>query len=79
MIGGPFGDTGLAGRKIIVDTYGGAIPHGGGTFDLSPKGMIEALSLRKPIFAKTAVYGHFNMEQQHPWEQLAKLESFVTI
>ena len=130
VIGGPDGDCGLTGRKIIVDTYGGAAPHGGGAFsgkdptkvdrsaayisrylaknivaagiapkcliqlsyaigvaeplsifidtygtapkyekkleeilpkivDLSPKGIIEKLGLRKPIYEKTAAYGHF--------------------
>ena len=130
VIGGPVGDCGLTGRKIIVDTYGGAAPHGGGAFsgkdptkvdrsaayisrylaknivaaglapkcliqlsyaigvpeplsiyidtygtatkyekkleeilpkivDLSPKGIIEKLGLRKPIYEKTAAYGHF--------------------
>jgi S-adenosylmethionine synthetase len=130
IIGGPDGDTGLTGRKIIVDTYGGAAPHGGGAFsgkdptkvdrsaayisrylaknvvaaglgdrctiqlayaigvskplslyvdlhetgqvdeeklanilaklvDLSPKGIREYLNLNKPIYRKTAAYGHF--------------------
>ncbi len=130
VIGGPDGDAGLTGRKIIVDTYGGAAPHGGGAFsgkdptkvdrsaayisrylaknivaaglapkcliqlsyaigvpeplsiyidtygtatkyekkledilpkivDLSPKGIIEKLDLRRPIYEKTAAYGHF--------------------
>jgi S-adenosylmethionine synthetase len=130
VIGGPHGDTGLTGRKIIVDTYGGMGRHGGGafsgkdptkvdrsacymaryvaknivasglarccevqlayaigvaepvsvmvhtfgtgeipeerlvevvraTFDLTPKGMIETLRLRRPIYRKTAAFGHF--------------------
>ena len=130
VIGGPDGDAGLTGRKIIVDTYGGAAPHGGGAFsgkdptkvdrsaayisrylaknivaaglapkcliqlsyaigvpeplsiyidtygsatkyekkleellpkivDLSPKGIIKKLGLRRPIYEKTAAYGHF--------------------
>ncbi len=130
VIGGPDGDAGLTGRKIIVDTYGGAAPHGGGAFsgkdptkvdrsaayisrylaknivaaglapkcliqlsyaigvpeplsiyidtygtatkyekkleeimpkivDLSPKGIIEKLGLRRPIYKRTAAYGHF--------------------
>ena len=130
VIGGPDGDAGLTGRKIIVDTYGGAAPHGGGAFsgkdptkvdrsaayisryiaknivaskiakrcliqlsyaigvaeplsiyvdtfgsskieesrleklipqlvDLTPRGIIERLGLRKPIYEKTATYGHF--------------------
>ncbi|MEM9224607.1 MAG: methionine adenosyltransferase [Pseudomonadota bacterium] len=132
-IGGPDGDCGLTGRKIIVDTYGGAAPHGGGAFsgkdptkvdrsaayaaryvaknvvaanladrctiqlayaigvskplsiyvntygtgkvadgaiedaigkviDLSPRGIREALSLNRPIYARTAAYGHFGRE-----------------
>src|SRR6266436_3859118 len=130
VIGGPMGDTGLTGRKIIVDTYGGAAPHGGGAFSgkdptkvdrsaayaaryvaknivaaglaerctlqlayaigvarplsiyinthgtgevdpdklpglvrshfkLTPRGIIESLDLRRPIYKKTAAYGHF--------------------
>jgi len=130
VIGGPEGDTGLTGRKIIVDTYGGAAPHGGGAFsgkdptkvdrsaayasrylaknvvaagladrctiqlsyaigvskplslyvdtqgtgtvderkleaaladimDLSPRGIREHLGLNRPIYARTAAYGHF--------------------
>jgi S-adenosylmethionine synthetase len=130
FIGGPDGDCGLTGRKIIVDTYGGAAPHGGGAFsgkdptkvdrsaayaarylaknvvaaglvdrcsiqlsyaigvarplsiyvdtfgtgrvdeakleaalgeiiDLSPRGIREKLDLNKPIYARTAAYGHF--------------------
>ena len=133
VIGGPDGDAGLTGRKIIVDTYGGAAPHGGGAFsgkdptkvdrsaayaarylaknivaaglakkcvlqlsyaigvpdplsvyvntsgsnmvpeedieqavlecmDLSPRGIISHLNLRKPIYSKTAAYGHFGQE-----------------
>jgi S-adenosylmethionine synthetase len=138
-IGGPNGDTGLTGRKIIVDTYGGSCPHGGGafsgkdptkvdrsaaymaryiaknivaaglarrctvqlayaigvaepvslmiqtagtasvseaaleerireTFDLTPKGIIDTLDLRRPIYRKTATYGHFGRPGL-PWEQ----------
>ncbi len=133
VIGGPDGDAGLTGRKIIVDTYGGAAPHGGGAFsgkdptkvdrsaayaarylaknvvaadlaercilqvsyaigvshplslyvdthgtgkvaddrladalrqvmDLSPRGIREHLSLNRPIYARTAAYGHFGRE-----------------
>ena len=144
VIGGPDGDAGLTGRKIIVDTYGGAAPHGGGAFsgkdptkvdrsaayisrylaknivaagiapkcliqlsyaigvaeplsiyvdtygtateyekkleeslpkivDLSPKGIIEKLGLRKPIYEKTAAYGHFGrapeMDGGFSWEK----------
>jgi S-adenosylmethionine synthetase len=135
VIGGPVGDAGLTGRKIIVDTYGGAAPHGGGAFsgkdptkvdrsaayaaryvaknivaagyadrctiqlsyaigvakplsvyvnghdtakvpepvmvdaiqkvmDLSPRGIREHLKLNKPIYARTAAYGHFGREPE---------------
>ena len=138
-IGGPEGDSGLTGRKIIVDTYGGRCAHGGGAFsgkdatkvdrsaaymaryicknivaagladevelqiayaigvarpvslfvdtygtgrlpddelvsivrenfDLRPQAIIEKLGLRRPIFRKTAAYGHFGREE-FPWEQ----------
>ncbi len=143
VIGGPQGDAGLTGRKIIVDTYGGSCPHGGGAFsgkdptkvdrsaayaarwvaknlvaagacdkvtlqvayaigvvqpvsimvdthgtgnvdehkieecvkelfDLSPKGIIESLDLLRPIYRKTAAYGHFGREE-FPWEQTNKV------
>ena len=139
VIGGPNGDTGLTGRKIIVDTYGGYFSHGGGAFsgkdptkvdrsgaymarymaknlvaaglaeqvqvqlayaigvaepvsvrvesygtgkiadeamiallrktcDLTPAGIINKLQLRRPIFGKTAMEGHFGVEEM-PWEQ----------
>ncbi|MBS0287224.1 MAG: methionine adenosyltransferase [Proteobacteria bacterium] len=146
VIGGPFGDCGLTGRKIIVDTYGGMAHHGGGAmsgkdaskvdrsaayaaryvaknivaagladrieiqvsyaigiakptsiavnsfgtgkiaddkivtlieehFDLRPKGIIEMLDLRKPIYRKTAAYGHFGRENEgFTWERLDKVE-----
>lgn len=145
-VGGPQGDTGVTGRKIIVDTYGGVGSHGGGCFsgkdptkvdrsgsymaryiaknivaaglakkceiqiayaigvpqpvsimvntfgsgklpderivkivkkmfDLRPKAMIEYLKLRRPIYKKTACYGHFGrMEEGFTWEQLDKVE-----
>lgn len=144
VIGGPQGDAGLTGRKIIVDTYGGSCPHGGGAFsgkdptkvdrsaayaarwvaknlvasgacdkatlqvayaigvvqpvsimvdtqgtakvdeskieecvkelfDLSPKGIIDSLDLLRPIYRKTAAYGHFGREE-FPWEQTNKVE-----
>jgi S-adenosylmethionine synthetase len=144
VVGGPFGDTGLTGRKIIVDTYGGMGRHGGGAFsgkdptkvdrsaaymaryvaknivaaklaerceielayaigvpfpvsvmvdtfgtakvsedrieaavpkvfDLSPSGIIKTLNLRRPIFLKTAAYGHFG-RSEFPWEQTDKVE-----
>jgi S-adenosylmethionine synthetase len=144
-IGGPVGDTGLTGRKIIVDTYGGSCPHGGGAFSgkdptkvdrsaaytaryiaknivaagladhctvqlayaigivepfslmvnihsggrvserqieeavrsifrLTPKGMIEMLDLRRPIYRKTAAYGHFGRElPEFTWERTDKV------
>lgn len=146
VIGGPKGDSGLTGRKIIVDTYGGYAPHGGGSFsgkdptkvdrsasyairwvaknmvaagfadklqiqvsygigmaepisicvdtfgtskysdeeliniikrhfDLTPKGIIETLDLRRPIYASTAAYGHFGRSDLDlPWESLNKVE-----
>ncbi len=145
VIGGPQGDSGLTGRKIIVDTYGGAAPHGGGAFsgkdptkvdrsasymaryiaknivaagiadrcliqlayaigvadpvsifidtfgtgkvneerlvdlvrevfDLTPRGIITALQLRRPIYRKTAVYGHFGRhEPEFTWERTDKI------
>ena len=141
VVGGPQGDTGLTGRKIIVDTYGGTARHGGGAFsgkdptkvdrsgsymmrhvaknvvaaglaercgvqiaysigdaspfsvqlwtfdtnkidnariadlilehfDLTPKGMIETLDLRRPIYRKTAAYGHFGrLDPDFTWER----------
>ncbi|MDR1059119.1 MAG: methionine adenosyltransferase [Treponema sp.] len=144
VVGGPFGDTGLTGRKIIVDTYGGMGRHGGGAFsgkdptkvdrsaaymaryaaknvvaaklaercelelayaigvpfpvsvmvdtfgtaavpeerieeavkkvfDLSPAGIIKTLDLRRPIYRKTASYGHFG-RAEFPWEQTDRAE-----
>ncbi len=149
VIGGPHGDTGLTGRKIIVDTYGGKAPHGGGAFsgkdptkvdrsaayaarhiaknivasglakectlqlsyaigidepvsifvdthnsseiesmviadfikkniDLTPKGIIERLNLKRPIYRQTAAYGHFG-KANLPWEQLDLIELFKKI
>jgi S-adenosylmethionine synthetase len=144
VIGGPQGDCGLTGRKIIVDTYGGAAPHGGGAFsgkdpskvdrsaayagryvaknivaaglaskcliqisyaigvakptsvmvstfgtgkisdekiaqlvsehfDLRPKGIVKMLNLLRPIYRKTAAYGHFGREEpEFTWEQCDK-------
>ncbi len=146
VIGGPQGDSGLTGRKIIVDTYGGFGRHGGGAFsgkdptkvdrsaayaaryiaknivaagiadecevqlayaigvaspvsvmvdtfgtgriadtkiseivneifDLRPAAIIDTLDLRRPIYAKTAAYGHFGREDQgFPWEKTDKAE-----
>jgi len=147
FIGGPLGDTGLTGRKIIVDTYGGSCPHGGGAFSgkdptkvdrsaayaaryiaknivaagladrctvqlsyaigvimptslmlnlhgdrrieeneaeravlelfkVTPKGMIEMLDLRRPIYKKTAAYGHFGRElPEFTWERTDKADA----
>jgi S-adenosylmethionine synthetase len=144
VVGGPQGDCGLTGRKIIVDTYGGACPHGGGAFsgkdptkvdrsaayaaryvaknivaaglarqcqiqvayaigvarpmyitvytegtgvipdaeiarlvaehfDLRPKGIIQMLDLLRPIYSKTAAYGHFGREEpEFTWERTDK-------
>jgi S-adenosylmethionine synthetase len=141
VVGGPHGDAGVTGRKIIVDTYGGAAPHGGGAFsgkdptkvdrsacymaryvaknvvaaglaerclvqlayaigvadpvsvlidtggtgkvsderlseivrghfNLTPKGIIETLDLRRPIYRKTAAFGHFGRtEPEFTWER----------
>ena len=152
IIGGPDGDSGLTGRKIIVDTYGGAAPHGGGAFsgkdptkvdrsaayaaryiaknvvaskisekcliqlayaigvskplsiyvnlfdsdlnknkfveekikenfDLSPRGIREMLGLNKPIYEKTAAYGHFGREPDNDggfsWENTNKSNIFL--
>jgi S-adenosylmethionine synthetase len=152
VIGGPDGDSGLTGRKIIVDTYGGAAPHGGGAFsgkdptkvdrsaayasrylaknvvaskisnkcliqlayaigvskplsiyvdlfdndeeknihveklinenfDLSPRGIREMLGLNKPIYEKTAAYGHFgrtpDSDGSFSWEKTDKSEVFI--
>ncbi len=145
VVGGPFGDTGLTGRKIIVDTYGGMGRHGGGAFsgkdptkvdrsaaymaryvaknivaaglaercelqlsyaigvpfpvsvmvdtfgtetvdeeriakavnkvfDLSPSGIISTLDLRRPVYRKTASYGHFGRDD-FSWEKTDKVEA----
>jgi S-adenosylmethionine synthetase len=144
VVGGPQGDTGVTGRKIIVDTYGGAAPHGGGAFsgkdptkvdrsasymaryiarncvaaglaervlvqlayaigvaepvsvlvethgtglvpeariaelvrahfNLTPRGIIESLGLRRPIYRQTAAFGHFGRrEPEFTWERSDK-------
>jgi S-adenosylmethionine synthetase len=146
VIGGPQGDCGLTGRKIIVDTYGGACPHGGGAFsgkdptkvdrsaayaaryvaknivaaglakqcqiqvayaigvaqpmnitvytegtgvipdariaeivrevfDLRPRGIIQMLDLLRPIYSKTAAYGHFGRDEpEFSWEKTDKVQ-----
>ena len=148
-IGGPHGDTGLTGRKIIVDTYGGRAPHGGGAFsgkdptkvdrsatyaarhlaknivaaglasecqiqvayaigvrepvsinvetfgtgivpnfeiakiikkevDMTPQGIIHRLDLRRPIYQKTAAYGHFGRtEKEFTWERLDLVKTIL--
>ena len=145
VVGGPHGDAGVTGRKIIVDTYGGAAPHGGGAFSgkdptkedrsacymaryiaknvvaagladramvqlayaigvadpvsvlvdtqdtgriadekivelvranfqLTPRGIIESLDLRRPIYRKTAAFGHFGRnEPEFTWERTDKV------
>jgi S-adenosylmethionine synthetase len=150
VIGGPMGDTGLTGRKIIVDTYGGAAPHGGGAFsgkdptkvdrsaayaaryvaknvvaagladrcqiqvayaigvakpfsilvetfgtenvpvatieslvrehfDLRPAAILRDLDLRRPIYSKTAAYGHFGREEHDfTWERTDKASALRT-
>ncbi len=149
VVGGPQGDAGLTGRKIIVDTYGGWVPHGGGAFsgkdptkvdrsgayaarwiaknivaaglaerctiqvayaigvaqpvsimvdthgtgkmsdeeiekkiranfDLTVRGIITALDLRRPIYRKTAAYGHFGRsEDSFSWEKTDKVNSLA--
>jgi S-adenosylmethionine synthetase len=146
VTGGPMGDTGLTGRKIIVDTYGGSCPHGGGAFsgkdptkvdrsacymarhvaknlvaagladramlqvayaigvadpvsilvesfgtakvsdavleglvrrhfDFTPSGIIKYLNLRRPIYRKTAAYGHFGRaEPEFTWERTDRVK-----
>jgi len=146
VTGGPMGDTGLTGRKIIVDTYGGSCPHGGGAFsgkdptkvdrsacymarhvaknvvaagladraqvqvayaigvaepvsimvetfgtgkvpnarleelirrhfDFTPAGIIKYLNLRRPIYKKTAAYGHFGRsEPEFTWERIDRVK-----
>jgi S-adenosylmethionine synthetase len=148
VVGGPMGDAGLTGRKIIVDTYGGYAPHGGGAFSgkdptkvdrsaaymaryiaknivaaglaekvtvqlayaigvaepvsvlvdthgtgkveeaklsdavrknfsLTPKGIIEALDLRRPIYKATAAFGHFGREG-FSWEATDKVDALLS-
>jgi S-adenosylmethionine synthetase len=150
VVGGPHGDAGVTGRKIIVDTYGGAAPHGGGAFSgkdptkvdrsacymaryvaknivaaglaervtvqlayaigvaepvsvlidtdntgtipddkisdivranfkLTPRGIIETLDLRRPIYKKTAAFGHFGRtEPEFTWERTDKANALRT-
>jgi S-adenosylmethionine synthetase len=100
VIGGPMGDCGLTGRKVIVDTYGGMARHGAhpvslmvetfGTekigrarihelisehFDLRPGAFRQYLRLHRPIFQKTAAYGHFGREDHDfTWERTDKAQ-----
>jgi S-adenosylmethionine synthetase len=150
VVGGPMGDTGVTGRKIIVDSYGGVGSHGGGcfsgkdpskvdrsgsymaryvaknivaagiadrvqlqvayaigmpepvsvlaetfgtgkipseeivkiirnNFDLTPQGMIDTLNLRRPVYKKTAAYGHFGRnDPDFTWEKTDKAEALRT-
>jgi S-adenosylmethionine synthetase len=149
VVGGPQGDTGMTGRKIIVDTYGGMGRHGGGacsgqvpnkqdrsgaymaryiaknvvaaglakkcevqlayaigypqpvsvhvttfgtgktddetieaairqTFDMTPAGIIETFDLKRPIYKKTAVYGHFGRDE-FPWEKTDKVAALKEV
>lgn len=148
VVGGPMGDAGVTGRKIIVDTYGGYAPHGGGAFSgkdptkvdrsaaymaryiaknivaaglaekctvqlayaigvaepvsvlvdthgtgqveeaklseavrknfiLNPKGIIETLDLRRPIYKETAAFGHFGREN-FSWEKTDKIDALLS-
>lgn len=151
VIGGPIGDTGMTGRKIVVDTYGGVIPVGGGAlsgkdptkvdrsgaymaryiaknivaaglaekclvrlayviggvkpveasvdtlgtgkisdaklakivskvFELSPGGIIQQLDLLRPIYKKTACFGHFGREKEgFPWEKRDRVEKILRL
>ncbi len=150
-VGGPHGDSGLTGRKIVVDTYGGRAPHGGGAFsgkdptkvdrsaayaarhlakniiaaklatecqiqvayaigvaepvsihvntfgtgnvpdasrasyiakeiDMTPRGIIKRLDLRRPIYQKTASYGHFGRnEKEFTWEKTDLVKTFQKV
>src|SRR5229473_1673075 len=76
VIGGPQGDSGVTGRKIIVDTYGGMGHHGGGAFSRKPATIIKDLDLLRPIYEKTAAYGHFGRsEPEFTWERTDRAES----
>lgn len=149
VIGGPEGDTGLTGRKIIVDTYGGKCPHGGGAFsgkdatkvdrsaaygarfiarslvrgglaksvtiqlsyaiglanplsiyvdakgstytndelveivreyfETTPNGFMKTFGLDRPLYARTATYGHFGRLNEFPWENNSLSDSFIRL
>ena len=80
VVGGPQGDSGLTGRKIIVDTFGtGAADEAAieaaveQVFDLRPASIIEQLGLRRPIYRQLAAYGHMGREELGvAWEQTDK-------
>ena len=109
-IGGPQGDAGVTGRKVIVDTYGGVGSHGGGAFsgpepvsvmvdtggtgavpdedlmevvervfDLRPEAIIEDLGLLRPIYRRTAAFGHFGREPDEDggfsWERTDRVDA----
>src|SRR5229473_360093 len=76
VVGGPQGDTGLTGRKIIVDSYGGMGRHGGGAFSVKPAAIIKQLNLLRPIYSKTTNYGHFGKNDPDiTWEKTDKIEA----
>ena len=82
VVGGPQSDTGMTGRKIVVDTYGtGKISEPAieklikNNFDMTPQGMIQSLDLLRPIYRKTACYGHFGRtEPEFSWELTDKAQ-----
>ncbi len=88
VIGGPVGDCGLTGRKIIVDSYGGMARHGGTGkvsdekivqlvrehFDLRPYAITKMLDLLHPMYQPTAAYGHFG---RHPFELTVDGDTFT--
>ena len=84
VIGGPMGDSGLTGRKIIVDTYGtGKLSDEEITeivkknFDLRPAAIIKNFDLRRPIYKQVAAYGHFGRtDLDLPWEKLDMVDVF---
>lgn len=68
VIGGPQGGCDLTGRKIIVDTYGGAAPHGGGAFSGKDPSEVD----------RSAAYGHFGRDEpEFTWEATDKVECLV--
>ena len=85
VVGGPQGDSGLTGRKIIVDTYGtGTVSDEHlsdmveSVFDLRPAAIIRDLDLRRPIYRQLAAYGHFGRDDLDlPWERTDKAEALL--